>query len=104
MHGLTCFQAFYADAEERWDSVVDTNRDCRYKISKSNYAAPLQTLVYPITLRVKGQRPRWWYITVANCQDGQIDMSYELNFTNEGDGFSRQFPKDEQGIIISSIP
>src|SRR5687767_11373198 len=75
---------------------MNSPRDCDYKLSKSNYNTSLQNLQTPVTLKVKGQRPRWWYIVVANCR-AKIDMTYEIWFTNEGGTFSKQFTKDAQG-------
>jgi hypothetical protein len=54
--------------------------------------------------KVKGVRPRWWYITFANCQDNEtIDVEYEISFANKDSGkFSHEFSKDEQGLLFAT--
>lgn len=65
--------AFYADLERQWPAVYRGDiTDCSQRVKVDELAA----LAYEITeemngqliyLRVKGNRPRWWYVAVYNC-------------------------------------
>lgn len=87
----------YADAEEAWPSVVNSQKSCSWKLSAANWLKPLHLIAPDTVLKVQSSRPRWWYFVVANCGD-KIDMRYDITFTNTGDKWTRHFTKDSQGI------
>jgi hypothetical protein len=93
---------FYSDTDDGWMAIDDEELQCTEQLQRASHQTELKNLEQPTTFRIRGIRPRWWYVGVANCQ-GPIDMEYNITFTNAGDGWSKHFGYDEQGIHEMSI-
>lgn len=87
--------AIYPDSETKWPRVYKSKMDCAWKVSQATLKIPADNNAH--AYKIVGQRPRWWYIVVANCGANEIDVDYEISFTNEGGIFHHQFSKDTQG-------
>lgn len=56
-------------------------------------------------------RPRVWFLALAHCDTGAATVAafannpfrYNLTMVNPGDAFTRQFSKDEQGLMITIV-
>eukprot|EP01118_Nematostelium_gracile_P005700 TRINITY_DN180_c0_g1_i1.p1 TRINITY_DN180_c0_g1~~TRINITY_DN180_c0_g1_i1.p1 ORF type:complete len:416 (-),score=80.09 TRINITY_DN180_c0_g1_i1:28-1275(-) len=92
--------AMYADAEDVWGEVVNSDKSCAYKVSKANHGEYIEDVNLGRTLGVKGSRPRWWYLVAANCvDDEEINFTYDFTFTNNGGFWSYHFSADAQGVF-----
>ncbi len=44
-------------------------------------------------------RPHYWFVVISNCGGEKMNLDYELEFTNAGGDWERQFSYDEQSKI-----
>jgi hypothetical protein len=75
---------------------------CEQKIEKARYYVSVKDLNTMTTYRVTGQRPRWWYVGVANCRTS-INVDYKITFLNTDNSWWKQFGWDEQGMYEMSV-
>jgi hypothetical protein len=87
------------------------------RVDRAVRTTPLNELTaannYTRSYTVGGIVPRWWYITVSNCDGdggnsspvpGAIGLSYwRIHFTNRTGFWSYEYSKDVQGVLEMSI-
>ena len=133
------FVLFYHDMPEGWPAIGDTDNSCQHKVGPhqahfAHFLAPvLKIKCCALTQmdaahtavnvndpqfsnpggfvrNVYGQRPRWWYIAVADCDENQIQNvslpEFKITFLNQAASeshFKQQFSMEEQGIYEAQI-
>ena len=48
-------------------------------------------------------RPRWWYLSLSNCNSPRYSLNYSLTFTNGDTFFDKHFSADEAGILEMNL-
>ncbi|KAK5580946.1 hypothetical protein RB653_000973 [Dictyostelium firmibasis] len=48
--------------------------------------------------QVKGQRDRYWYLVIQNCEKFPSKLQYDISLSNEGDQFDRFLSADQQSV------
>lgn len=91
------FQAFH-DGNSSWNAF--DHNDCETsKDYGTTWLAEKQNEENFKWFEYVGQRPRWWFYTLANCEERLIDVNHiRIELTNPGGFFREQFSADLWGI------
>ncbi|KAN0015127.1 hypothetical protein ACTFIU_001450 [Dictyostelium citrinum] len=47
---------------------------------------------------VKGQRDRYWYLVIQNCEKSPSNLIYDISLYNDGDSFDKYLSADNQSV------
>jgi len=99
----------YDDEDTSWSHVYKSDSlSCQEKVDQSKefhvdgsvtHGIPVAQRTLYEHMRVNESHPHYWYIVVANCEEGLGSIDYELHFENPGGPWDKEFGYDEQGLV-----